>query len=67
MDSKGLFSALSKLVDAKKATDKAYKRVSKAFFNGTDEELRSAFKELQDEVSKYATASNCALLAASVS
>jgi len=32
METKDLISALTKVVDAKKATDKAYKALSKAFF-----------------------------------
>lgn len=37
MEATNIISALAKVVDAKKSTDKAYRTLSKAFFNGTDE------------------------------
>ena len=37
MEATELISALAKVVDAKKSTDKAYRTLSKAFFKGTDE------------------------------
>lgn len=63
METTGLISALAKVVDAKKSTDKAYRTLSKAFFNGTDEELHNAVIELQKSLSLYATASNYAFMA----
>lgn len=45
METTELISALAKVVDAKKSTDKAYRTLSKAFFNGTDEELHNAVIE----------------------
>lgn len=63
METKDLISALTKVVDAKKATDKAYKALSKAFFNGTDEELRDAIETLRKSLSAYSIASNKAFAA----
>lgn len=48
MEATKLISALAKVVEAKKATDKAYKALSKAFFNGTDEELHNAVKSCKN-------------------
>lgn len=63
MKAKELIHALAQLVDAKKATDKAYKNLSKAFCYGSDEELHAAVVKLQDELSKYAKASNYTFMA----
>ena len=63
MESTELISALAKVVEAKKATDKAYRTLSKAFFNGTDDALHNAVIELQKSLSLYTTASNYAFMA----
>lgn len=63
MEAKELIHALAQLVDAKKSTDKAYRTLSKAFFNGTDDELHNAVIELQKALSTYAVASNYAFMA----
>lgn len=63
METTNLISAIAKVVDAKKSTDKAYSTLSKAFFNGTDEDLHNAVIELQKALSTYAVASNYAFMA----